>query len=197
MIQTKSSLAGIFNIRVVIAVALCSIGASFGWLSFASTPPSGTLTDTSGPLTYTAGPFFQPNVFGNSIAGECDPDPSDPLVPCDIYQLHVSLPAGYVQSNPNQHLFVRIDWSTPAAKFDLYLWDARAWNGVTSFPNGSPLASSTGNATNFQQIEIAPDAALNGEFVVQVSTTVPAGQSFTLFRSRLLRPPRVTARFNR
>src|SRR6266550_9525124 len=154
MIQTKSSLAGIFNIRVVIAVALCSIGASFGWLSFASTPPAGTLTDASGALNYTAGPFFQPNVFGNSIAGECDPDPSDPLVPCDIYRLHVSLPAGYVQANPNIHLFVRIDWSTPAAKFDLYLWDARAWNGVTSFPAGSPLASSTGNATNFQQIEI-------------------------------------------
>src|SRR5437868_844886 len=109
MMQTKSSsLAGIFNVRVVIAIALCSIGASFGWLSFASTPSSGTLTDANGPtnkLTYTAGPFFQPNAFGNTIAGECDPDPSDPFVPCDIYQLHVSLPAGWVQANPNKHLF--------------------------------------------------------------------------------------------
>src|SRR6266404_3106617 len=189
--------SGAVNPRAFTAFLLCAASGFLAMLSFASTPSSGTLTDTSGPLTYTAGPFFQPNVFGNTIAGECDPDPSDPLVPCDTYQLHVVFPAGYVQSNPNQHLFVRIDWSTPAAKFDLYLWDARAWNGVTSFPNGSPLASSTGNATNFQQIEIAPDAALNGEFVVQVSTTVPAGQSFTLFRSRLLRPPRVTARFNR
>jgi len=133
----------------------------------------------SGPLTYTAGPFFQPNVFGNTIAGECDPDPSDPLVPCDVYKLRVVLPAGYVQANPDQHLFVRIDWSTPAARFDLYLWDARAWTGTTSFPNGTPIASSTANATNFQQIEVPPDAAANGEFVVQVSTTLPAGQSFT------------------
>ena len=113
-----------------------------------ATPSSGTLTDVSGPQTYTAGPFFQPNAFGNSIAGECDPDPSDPLVACDIYRLHVALPPGYVQANPNQHLFVRIDWPTPAARFDLYLWDARSWSGVTSFPNGSPLASSTNTASS-------------------------------------------------
>ncbi|HZR78669.1 MAG TPA: hypothetical protein VFA58_05635, partial [Chthoniobacterales bacterium] len=142
-------------------------------------PSSGTLTDTSGPLTYTAGPFFQPNTFGSSIAGECDPDPSDPLVPCDTYALHVVLPSNYVANNPNQHLFVRIDWSTPAARFDLYLWDARSWAGTTSFPSGSPIASSTQTGTNFQEIEVAPNAVANGEYVVQVSTTLPAGQSFT------------------
>ena len=177
--KNSHSQSGAVNPRIFAAVTLCLIGLSLSLLSFASSPSSGTLTDTSGPQHYTAGPFFQPNAFGNSIAGECDPDPSDPLVPCDVYQLHVSLPPGYAQANPNQHLFVRIDWPTPAAKFDLYLWDARAWSGVTSFPNGSPLASSTNNATNFQQLEIAPDAAPNGEFVVQVSTTLPAGQSFT------------------
>jgi len=179
MRKNSFSQSGVFNMRIVIAFTLCSVGGSLGWLSFASTPSSGTLTDTSAPLTYTAGPFFQPNAFGNSIAGECDPDPSDALVPCDVYQLHVSLPAGYVQANPNKHLFVRIEWPTPAARFDLYLWDAANWTGVTSFPNGSPLASSTNTATNFQQVEIAPNAAANGEFVVQVSTTLPAGQSFT------------------
>ena len=170
---------GLIRPRALAALVLCLAAVSMAMWSFASTPSSGTLTDTSGPLTYTAGPFTQPNTFGNTIAGECDPDPSDPLAPCDVYQLHVMLPAGYVQTNPNQHLFVRIDWSTPAARFDLYLWDARNWAGTTSFPSGSPLASSTQTATNFQEIEISPDAAANGEFVVQVSTTLPAGQSFT------------------
>ncbi|MFL6513692.1 MAG: dockerin type I domain-containing protein [Chthoniobacterales bacterium] len=179
MKNNQSSESGLFNARLVAAISLTIIGVSLTMMSLASTPSSGTLTDVSGPQTYTAGPFFQPNAFGNSIAGECDPDPSDPLVACDIYRLHVALPPGYVQANPNQHLFVRIDWPTPAARFDLYLWDARSWSGVTSFPNGSPLASSTNTATNFQQIEIAPDAASNGDFVVQVSTTLPAGQSFT------------------
>ena len=179
MKKARVSETGFVCPRMFAAFLLFLAAVSMAALSFASTPSSGTLTDTSGPLTYTAGPFFQPNVFGNSIAGECDPDPSDPLVPCDIYRLHVSLPAGYVQANPNIHLFVRIEWPIPAARFDLYLWDARSWNGVTSFPSGSPLASSVQNATTFQEIEISPDAALNGDYVVQVSTTLPAGQSFT------------------
>src|SRR5436853_2472906 len=158
MKKKSASETGLVYPRMFAALLLCLAAVSMGVWSFASTPPSGTLTDTSGPLTYTAGPFFQPNAFGNTIAGECDPDPSDPLVPCDVYQLHVLLPAGYVQSNPDQHLFVRIDWSTPAARFDLYLWDARNWSGVTSFPSGSPIASSTQTATNFQEIEVPPDA---------------------------------------
>jgi hypothetical protein len=170
---------GALNPRLFLAFVLVSAALFTAVFSFASTPSSGTLTDTSPPLKYTAGPFFQPNAFGNSIAGECDPDPSDPTVPCDIYRLHVKLPAGYTAAHPKEHLFVRIDWSTPAADFDLYLWDAKNWAGTTSFPTGNPIASSISSATNFEQIEVKPDAVANGEYVVQVSTTFPAGQSFT------------------
>src|SRR5438309_8171830 len=127
MKTSPGSESGLVSPRVFAAFLLGAAGAFLAMYSFAATPSSGTLTDTSGPLNYTAGPFFQPNAFGNTIAGECDPDPSDPLVPCDIYRLHVSLPAGYVQANPNTHLFVRIEWSVPAAVFDLYLWDAKGW----------------------------------------------------------------------
>ncbi len=179
MKKSSNKQSAFFNPRVFAGFFLCAVAVSMAMMSFASTPSNGNLTDTSGPLTYTAGPFTQPNAFGNSIAGECDPDPSDPLVPCDVYQLHVVLPPGYVAAHPDTHLFVRIEWSTPAARFDLYLWDAKNWAGKTSFPNGSPLASSVQTATTFQQVEISPDAAENGEFVVQVSTTLPAGQSFT------------------
>src|SRR3989440_358475 len=179
MKRNSASETGLIHPRVFIAFLLCLAGISMAVFSFGATPPEGTLTDTSGPLTYSAGPFFQPNAFGNSIAGECDPDPSDPLVPCDVFKLHVVLPAGYVQANPNQHLFVHIDWSTPAARFDLYLWDAANWNGVTSFPSGNPVASSVQTGTNFQEIEVSPDVVKSGEYVVQVSTTLPAGQSFT------------------
>ena len=35
------------------------------------------------------------------------------------------------------------------------------------------------NATTFQQVEVAPDAVASGDYIVQVSTTLPAGQSFT------------------
>src|SRR2546423_13105012 len=131
MKKTRASENGLVHPRMFAAFLLSAAAISMAMFSFASTPSNGTLTATSGPLTYSAGPFFQPNAFGNSIAGECDPDPSDPLVPCDVFKLHVVLPAGYVQANPNQHLFVHIDWSTPAARFDLYLWDARSWAGTT------------------------------------------------------------------
>ena len=165
--------------RIIAALFLGSVAVFTAMLSFAATPPSGTLTDQSGPLKYSAGPFFFPNAFGNSIAAECDPDPANPLVPCDVYQLRVELPPGYLEANPKTHVFVRIEWPTPAADFDLYLWDAKSWTGKTSFPTGSPIASSVQTATNFEQLEIAPDAAENGEYVVQVSTTLPAGQSFS------------------
>ena len=42
MKKNPTSQSGIFNARVVIAVILCSVGASLGWLSFGSTPPKPT-----------------------------------------------------------------------------------------------------------------------------------------------------------
>ena len=184
MKTNRASENGFINLRVFASFLLCLAAVSMAILCFAADPPEGTLTDTSGPVTYGAGPFFAPNAFGNSIAGECDSDPSDPLVPCDVFKLHVKLPADYVATHPDQHLFVRIDWSTPGARFDLYLWDAKNWDvpadgGFYGFPNGSPVASSTQTGTNFQEVEVAPDVVANGEYIVQVSTTLPAGQSFT------------------
>lgn len=166
-----------FNPRIFAAFLLGSAAVWLAMFSFAATPPSGTLTDTSGPLEYTAGPFFQPNAFGNSIAGECDPDPSDPLVPCDIYRLTVTLPANYATTHPNQSVIVRVEWGTAAADFDLYLWDATSWP-EPSFPQGNPIAQSRQTATNFEQVEI-PAVGGTQQLVVQVSTTLPAGQSLT------------------
>ncbi|HEX8281097.1 MAG TPA: dockerin type I domain-containing protein [Chthoniobacterales bacterium] len=166
-----------FNPRIFAAFLLCAAGASMALLSFAATPPSGTLTDSSGPITYTAGPFFTPNAFGNSIAGECDPDPAFPLVPCDVYRLTVTLPADYATTHPNQSVFVRVEWPTPAADFDLYVWDAASWPN-DSFPTGSPIGQSRQAATNFELVEI-PATGGTRQLVVQVSTTLPAGQSFS------------------
>ena len=44
MRNKSSSQSGIYNIRIASALVLCSLGASLGWLSFASTPPSGIVT---------------------------------------------------------------------------------------------------------------------------------------------------------
>ena len=168
---------GAFNPRIFAAFLLASAAVFLAMFSFAATPPAGTLTDTSGPMEYTAGPFFVPNAFGNSIAAECDPDPAFPLVPCDIYRLTVTLPADYATTHPNQSVIVRVEWGTAAADFDLYLWDATSWP-EPSFPQGAPIAQSRQTATNFEQVEI-PAVGGTRDLVVQVSTTLPAGQSFT------------------
>ena len=42
MQKKHASQSGIFNFRIVIGVALCSLGASLGFFSFAATPPRGS-----------------------------------------------------------------------------------------------------------------------------------------------------------
>lgn len=166
---------GALNPRYFAAFFLGSAALFMAVISFAATPPAGALTDTTGPLQYAAGPFFEPNAFGNSIAGECDPDPSNPEAPCDVYRLKVALPDDYAATHPNQSVIVRVAWGTPAADFDLYLWDAKSWP-KNSFPIGSPIAQSKQTTTNFEQVEI-PAVGGPRDLVVQVSTTLPAGQS--------------------
>jgi hypothetical protein len=170
-----SKQTGAVNPRLLAGFLLCSAALSLAVLSFAATPPSGALTDSSGPVEYTAGPFFEPNTFGNTLAAWCDPTGGDPTAPCDVYRLTVTLPDNYAATNPNQSVFVRVEWGTPAADFDLYLWDATSWP-ESSFPTGNPLAQSKQTATNFEQVEI-PAVGGTRELVVQVSTTLPAGQS--------------------
>src|ERR1700682_50108 len=59
MKNKPASQSGMCNIRVVIAVALCSIGASFGFLGFASTPSSAPLTFGGPDPTVPGNPRYQ------------------------------------------------------------------------------------------------------------------------------------------
>src|SRR5579859_2290609 len=167
------------NLLKILSVG-CVLAGLVGVPARSATPDHGTVTlanNARHPLTYSAGPFTTPNAFGTLSYG-CAADPGGGVPNpegCDLYQLKMTLPAGYARANPQQHLFVRIDWSTPAANFDLYLFDAKGYVRGTSV---SPLAESTQTATNFQQVEIALDNG-SGAYVVQVNSTVPAGQSFT------------------
>ena len=116
--------SGIFNTRVVIAVALCSIGASLGWLSLASTPPTGTLTETSVPITYTAGPFNQPNQSPVG-AGQLDSGPRctpTNTFPCDSFDLTLHVTSGYTATHPNAAVKVTMSWvdtGTGQSDYDL------------------------------------------------------------------------------
>src|SRR4030081_1442730 len=118
--KNPSSQSGLFNIRVAFAVALCSLGASLGWFSFASTPSSGVLSDVNTVLTYDAGPFNVPNRSPLG-AGQLDTGPrcNTNTFPCDNYALTVTLPTGYAAAHPNGAIKVTMYWTdTGSGKSD-------------------------------------------------------------------------------
>lgn len=143
--------SGLFNPRILFAFVLCSLGASFGWLSFASTPSSGTISPTSGNLTYDAGPFIGQNQSPVG-AGQVDVGPrcDNAAFPCDNYNLTVSVPAGYLTTNPNAGVKVTLYWDNTspaeqgASDYDLYIY-----KGVVGNLNGSQPADfqSSGDST--------------------------------------------------
>src|SRR5205814_8339393 len=100
MRRNTNSPAAFFNPRLFAAFILCSVGAWLAMFSFASTPSSGTLTDTSGPQTYMAGPFFVANPTPVIFVDQ-GPECFGSEQPCDDYALTVTLPAGYHTAHPN------------------------------------------------------------------------------------------------
>jgi hypothetical protein len=59
MKKNPTSQSGLSNPRIVIALVLCSIGASLGWLTLASTPSSGPLTFGGPDPTVPGNPRYQ------------------------------------------------------------------------------------------------------------------------------------------
>src|SRR5205807_9136204 len=115
--------SGFFNPRIFGAFLLCSIGAWLAMFSFASTPSSGTLTDTSGPVSYTAGPFFVSNPTP-VIELDSGPECGGSSQPCDNFALTVNLPAGYTTTNPNASIKVTLRWldyGRGASGYTLYI----------------------------------------------------------------------------
>src|ERR1700736_988637 len=126
MQKKQDSKSGMFNLRLVVAIALCSLGASIGWFSFASTPSSGTLSPSTPVLTYDAGPF---NVANQSPLGlgQLDTGPRcDAADPCDSYVLTVNLPAGYAAAHPNGAIKATMFWmdtGSGQSNYDLYIYN--------------------------------------------------------------------------
>src|SRR5438128_5333511 len=110
MKKNPASQSGLFNLRALSALALCSIGIMLGALSFASTPSSGTLTNTSGPVSYDAGPFFVANPTP-IIEVDSGPECFGSIQPCDDFALTVTLPSGYHTTYPNASVKVTLSWT--------------------------------------------------------------------------------------
>src|SRR5205085_8092298 len=124
MKKNTSAQAGFFHARMIIAAAFIGTAGWIGMLSFASTPPTGTLTDTSGPVSYTAGPF---NLSNPTPVIELDsgPECGSAAQPCDDYALTVTLPSGYHAAHPNAAIKVSMSWTDSGAgqsDYDIYIY---------------------------------------------------------------------------
>ncbi|HSS96031.1 MAG TPA: hypothetical protein VLK33_03335, partial [Terriglobales bacterium] len=131
MKKNNSNQSGMFNMRIIFAVTLCMIGGSFGWLSLASTPSTGTLTPATPILTYDAGPLppnQTPEPTGLVMQGPACEGTGTPAATCDSYALTITLPAGYVAANPNAVAKVTLYWANTdptgnePSDYDLYIF---------------------------------------------------------------------------
>ncbi|MGI9089161.1 MAG: hypothetical protein ACR2HH_15715 [Chthoniobacterales bacterium] len=167
MKKNSRSNFGLFNPRVVLAVALCSIGASLAFLSLASTPSSGTLTDLSGPLNYSAGPFNQPNQSPLG-AGQLDTGPRcNGQFPCDNFALTVNVPAAYLTAHPNASAKVTMFWTDTGSgqsDYDLYIY-----KGVVGNLNGSmPADYQSASGNNPEIAVISPLTAGAQQYTIKI-----------------------------
>ena len=127
MQKKSTSESGLFNPRTLAAFFLCSAGVLLAMFSFASTPPSGTITTTTSTLTYDAGPFFQANQSPVGL-GQLDVGPrcDNATFPCDTFALTVTLPAGFSAAHPFGGVKVTAGWTDSGAgksDYDLYIFN--------------------------------------------------------------------------
>ena len=186
MQKKHASQSGLFNPRILLAIALCSFGASLGWLSFAATPPNGTLTDVSGPVTYTAGPF---NVANPTplIQVDSGPECNNPSQPCDDYALTVTLPAGYHAAHPNAAVKFTLSWGDTGSgqsDYDLYIYKTpRADCSPTdcTVTDGTQAANAQSASSNNPEVaSFNPLADGSQTFTVVVVPYTPTGETVTV-----------------
>src|SRR5437870_1593049 len=175
MRKNPVSPSGLFNPRVLIAFSLCSIGALLAVFSFASTPSSGTLTDTSGPLSYTAGPFFVANPTPILFVDQ-GPECSGSAQPCDDFALTVTLPAGYAAAHPNAAVKVTLAWNdagSGSSDYDLYIY-----KGTVDNTDGSQAANyQSASSANPEIASISPLSDGTSQYTVKVVPYTPTGES--------------------
>jgi hypothetical protein len=182
MKKNPASQSAFFNVRVLSALALCSIGIMLGALSFASTPSSGTLTDTSGPKSYTAGPFFIANATPIPEV-DAGPECNNPDQPCDDYILTVTLPSGYMTNHPNAAVKVTLSWTdagTGQSDYDLYIYnnpDPDCSPTDCSVTDGTQAAASQSASSSNPEIATFTPADGTHKFTVKVVPYTPSGET--------------------
>src|SRR5436309_12575646 len=183
MKTNPGSESGAFNPRAFVAFLLCSAAGLLGMLSFAATPPSGTLTDTSGPVAYTAGPFFVANPTP-VIEVDSGPECFGSEQPCDDYALTVTLPSGYAAAHPNASIKVTMSWTdngSGASDYDLYIYkiprsDCNP-NDCTSTDGSQAANYQSASSSNPEIATIRPLSDGTQKYTLVVVPYTPGGES--------------------
>jgi hypothetical protein len=149
--------SGLVSPRILLALALCSAGTLFCVLSFAATPPSGTLTLNSGPLTYVGGPFVLSNPTAQAGAPVCTVPMS-----CDDYALTIDVPAG---TDATKTVKVVVGWPISSADFDVYIYES----------DGTTLVTTSASSSD---PEVAFLPAVSHTYIIRTVPFLPAGQSY-------------------
>lgn len=174
--------SGIINPRALAAFACCAVGSLLAVLSFAATPPTGTLSDTSPVVTYTAGPFFVANPTP-VIEVDSGPECNNPAQSCDDFALTVDLPAGYAAAHPGASIKVSLSWNdtgTGNSDYDLYIYKnprSDCSPNDCSVTNGSQAADYQSSSSNNPEVAQIPVSDGTQKYTVVVVPYTPTGET--------------------
>jgi PKD repeat protein len=169
-----SSQSGFFNLRALLAFALCSAAALLALASFATVSPTGgTLSPATPQITYTGGPFLVPTNSSDNAAGPvtCDSGAN----PCEDFNLTVDVPQSYKDTHPNDVVKIEISWTDPSGGQDLDTW-------LVNNPDvGAYPAHGTNGGDNPEVISLLLSAIPAGphQYFVRVAPFVSTGQTYT------------------
>lgn len=157
MLKNNSLQSGFFTLRLVCGFVLVALGLSLAIISYAASPPTGTITPTTSPaITWTGtADGVPPNTDG---VDACD---STEGHGCDSYTLTISgTPADWI----GKQVHVQIVWGLPTTDYDLYVQK-----------NGATVASSGSGGTTIEQVDLNPASSNigTGVFIVRVVYFAP------------------------
>ncbi len=152
MNKKSSSESGIFNLRIFLVFALCSISGLLALISFAASPSSGTITPTSSPITWNGTASGIPPTGGGESS--CTEGTN-----CDSFTLTIS---GTPGDWTGKQVHVQINWALPANDYDMYVHKDSL--------SGPVVASSGSGGTTQEQVDLNPASSSigTGTFVVHV-----------------------------
>ncbi|MGI9087730.1 MAG: hypothetical protein ACR2HH_08345 [Chthoniobacterales bacterium] len=180
--------SGLFNIRIVIGVLICSLGASLGWLALGASPANAQrkraeinrriIVPNSLPASGNLNPSGPTITWAGTATGGSSLDESTCVegVNCDTYKLTLTLtPADW--SGKKAH--VKISWPNAGDDFDVFIHKGTAVDGVGR-PTGPLVGSSATGGKGPEEIDLDPTmpAVGTGDFLVHVVyfTVTPTDQ---------------------